>query len=174
MGTVEDLHGHPAGSLTVTLGVIAHDAKKDELCLFARAHRRLIEGLCLVAPEDTARTLEEIGVDVASLARDTHGGDLQLAAAVVEGRIDAVIFLHDPLAALAGEPEIVTMLKACDIEKVPMATNLASAEIIMHHLANLRRNADRIIEEPDPGPPTARVLQLPRNPESHRRGWLKP
>jgi len=139
VGTVKEMNGHPPGSIPLTFGIVAHDAMQDELCLFARANRRLLKEVRLVAPEDTARALEDVGVGVESLAPTLHGGDLQLAVAVVEGRIDAVIFLADPIVALAGEPDIATMLKVCDLERVPLATNLASAEIILHRLAVLER-----------------------------------
>jgi len=65
------------------------------------------------------------------LAPRHAGGDLQLAAAVVEGRLDAVIFFHDPLAALPSEPSISTILKVCDLAPIPLATNVAAAEVLI-------------------------------------------
>jgi len=125
---------------------MAHDAKKEELCVFAQANRHLLDYLHLIAPEDTARALAEVGVDAVALAPDTHGGDLQLAAAVVSGTIDAVIFLHDPMSALPAEPQLAPLLKVCDLEKVPIATNIAAAEIVVLHVRERgehRRKRDR-------------------------------
>ena len=138
MGTVRDRDGRVTTSSEPTLGLLAHDAKKQELCDFAATNRHLLDYLRLVAPDDTARALADIGVETMKLAPDTHGGDLQLAAAVVEGNVDAVIFLHDPLSALPAEPSIAPLLKVCDIERVPIATNIAAAEIVLLHVRDRR------------------------------------
>jgi methylglyoxal synthase len=132
--TVKDRSHHPAGTLRATVGIVAHDARKDEVALFCRAHSDLLERVWIMAPEDTARVLEEIGFEVETLMPDTRGGDLQLAAAVVEGRVDAVLFIQDPLVSLAGEPEIQAMMKVCDLEEIPLATNLTTARIVLNHL----------------------------------------
>ena len=113
------------------LGLIAHDTKRQQLCDFVAARRHLLDYLRLIAPSDTARALGEVGVDAVALAPETHGGDLQLAAAVVEGLVDAVVFLQDPMSALPAEPDIRPILKICDLEEVPIATNLAAAEMLV-------------------------------------------
>jgi dephospho-CoA kinase len=124
-------------SPAVTVGLIAHDAKKDELARFMRAHRSMIGGLRFLAPEDRARAVTELMLAIEVLAPDTLGGDLQVAAAVVDGRVDAVIFLHDPLAALPSEPSLGNLLKVCDLKPIPIATNVAAAELIIHRLAEV-------------------------------------
>ena len=130
---------HDRGSTPrARIGVVAHDAKKNEPSLFIRAHTELFAGAHIVAPEDTARILEETRCEVRSLARDSHGGDIQLAAAVVDGVIDGVIFLRDPLLQLSGEPAIEHMMRVCDLENVPIATNLAAALILVRHLQDVQ------------------------------------
>lgn len=114
-----------------TLGLLAHDTKRQQLCDFVAARRHLLDYFRLIAPSDTARALAEVGVDTVALAPETHGGDLQLAAAVVDGVVDAVVFLHDPQSALPAEPDIRPILKICDLEEVPIATNLAAAEMVV-------------------------------------------
>ena len=136
-----------------SLGLVAHDAKKQELCDFAAANRHLLDYLKLIAPEDTARALAEVGVETVVLAPDTRGGDLQLAAAVVDGVIDAVIFLHDPFSALPAEPSVGPLLRVCDMERVPIATNIASAEIVLLHVRGRR----------------TRRRDTPRHPAGHKR-----
>ena len=161
MGTLKHLTKHPAGTaIAVTLGIIAHDGKKDELAIFARAHHRTLQSLRLIAPEDTARALAEVGIEAQSLAPDSLGGDLQLAASVVDGMIDAIVFLQDPLVPLAGEPDVRTMLKVCDLQRVPMATNVTTAEILVHHLASVRGMLDSFESEPSPALDGMRVLRL--------------
>jgi methylglyoxal synthase len=124
----------------ITVALIAHDAKKEELARFMRAHEGLTRGFRFMAPEDTACAVDDPGLDLEVMAPDTLGGDLQIAAAVVEGRVDAVIFFIDPLASLPCEPSAPTMLKVCDLEPIPIATNRAAGEILLHHLARI---ADR-------------------------------
>lgn len=138
MSTVRERDGRLTARSAATLGLLAHDAKKQELCDFAAANRHLLDYMRLIAPEDTARALADVGVETLALAPDTHGGDLQLAAAVVDGTIDAVIFLHDPLSALTAEPSVAPLLKVCDIERVPIATNIAAAEIVVLHVRDRR------------------------------------
>lgn len=176
VGTVREMRGHTPSALSVKLGLIAHDACKDELCLFVRAHSTVLEGIRLIAPEDTARALEEIGAEVESLAPGTRGGDLQLAAAVVEGGVDAVIFLRDPFVALAGEPSIEPILRVCDLEKVPIATNLGAAEIFLQYLADAGRLTGEREEPLFPISRSAQVLRLTRHPSGGRRtrGRVKP
>lgn len=142
MGTVRQIgrrpsHGHLSQRPAITVALIAHDAKKEELARFMRAHLGLTREFRFMAPEDTACTVDDPGLDLEVLAPDTLGGDLQIAAAVVEGRVDAVIFFVDPLASLPCEPSAATMLKVCDLEPIPIATNRAMGEILLHHLGRI-------------------------------------
>jgi methylglyoxal synthase len=62
------------------------------------------------------------------------GGDQQIGAMVASGVVKAVIFLRDPLTAQPHEPDIAALLRVCDVHNVPLATNLATAEAVMHLL----------------------------------------
>ena len=64
-----------------------------------------------------------------------HGSDMQIGARIVAGRVDAVVFLRDPLTAHPHEPDIQALMKVCDVHGVPLATNLASAEILLRSLS---------------------------------------
>jgi methylglyoxal synthase len=89
----------------------------------------------LLATATTGTILaEELGLRVACSASGPEGGDLQIAALIAAGRVDAVIFLRDPLTAHPHEPDIQALLKVCDVYAVPLATNLASARILLEHL----------------------------------------
>jgi methylglyoxal synthase len=151
---------HPAGSLLITLGVVASDTKKDELQLFARAHRRTLEALKVLAPEDTANALAEMGVGAQGLAPDALGGDIQLAAAVLDGDVHAVILLRDPVLPLAGDPDTLMMLKVCDLERVPIATNIATAEVLIGHLAEVHGALSLPQNEPHPDAGPGRVIKF--------------
>jgi methylglyoxal synthase len=167
--TAEDRRRHPAGALRATVGIIAHDAMKDEVCLFCRARRELLEQVAIIAPEDTARALEEIGLEVETLMPDSRGGDLQLAAGVVEGRVDAVLFIQDALVSLAGEPDIRAMMKVCDLEKIPLATNLTTAEIVLNHLTDARMLAEPPVGARFEAVHVGRVIRLEPVPGGDRK-----
>ncbi len=77
---------------------------------------------------------EELGLPIERMATGPGGGDLQIGR-IVEGGVDAVISLRDPLTAHPHEPDIQAFLKVCDVHRVPVATNVASAEILRHFLA---------------------------------------
>ena len=149
MGTVREIGtGRRPPEPSILIGLVAHDAKKEALARFMRAHRRLATHMRFMAPEDTATAIADLSLDVEVLAPDTQGGDLQLAAAVVEGRLDAVIFFHDTLAALPSEPSMSTMLKVCDLGPIPLATNVAAAEVLLHHLERILAREDAAAASP--------------------------
>jgi methylglyoxal synthase len=118
------------------LALVAHDARKDQLLRLARAHRPTLADLRLVATGTTGRVLSfELDLPIELAASGPEGGDLQIGARIVSGDVDAVIFLRDPLTAHPHEPDIQALLKACDVHEVPVATNTASAEILLAFLA---------------------------------------
>jgi methylglyoxal synthase len=116
----------------VVLGLVAHDAKKDDLLRLARARRSLLAGFRLLATRTTGRLIgDELDLQVVLVGSGPEGGDLQIGAMIVDGAVDALIFLRDPLTAHPHEPDIQALLKVCDVHEVPAAT----AEILLHHLA---------------------------------------
>lgn len=126
----------------MVLALVAHDAKKDDILALAREHVDQLRRMELLATWTTGSVLvEEVGLEVERSASGPEGGDLQIAALISAGRVDAVIFLRDPLTAHPHEPDIQALLKVCDIYSVPLATNLASAHILLEHLSR-----------PDPSP----------------------
>lgn len=114
------------------VALIAHDAKKQELVAFVRRHRARLASASLVATAATgARLREEVGLDVTLVRPGPEGGDLQIGAEVAAGRIDALIFLRDPLTAQPHEPDITALLRVADVHNIPVATNLATAECVL-------------------------------------------
>jgi methylglyoxal synthase len=127
----------PRSTPSLVLAVIAHDRKKEDLLRLVRSHRPQLDGLRLVATRATGLVLQqEIDVDIELVDSGPEGGDLQIGARVVEQQVDALIFLRDPSTAHPHEPDIQALLKVCDIHGIPVATNLASAEIVLHFLAD--------------------------------------
>jgi methylglyoxal synthase len=121
------------------IALIAHDRKKDEMVELAAAHADLLRQCILVATGTTGKRLhDEVGLTVERKLSGPFGGDLQIGAELVEGKIDYVIFLRDPMTPQPHEPDINALVRACDVHNVPCATNVESAkmllaQIVPHH-----------------------------------------
>lgn len=121
------------------IALIAHDKKKDDMIELASTHADLLRQCVLVATGTTGKRLsEEIGLTIERKLSGPFGGDMQIGAELVEGKIDCVIFLRDPMTPQPHEPDINALVRACDVHNVPCATNVASAhlllaQIVPHH-----------------------------------------
>jgi len=114
------------------IALIAHDAKKLEMVMFASAWRDFLSGCQLVATGATGHLItEKTGLEVKGLLPGPEGGDLQIGGLIASGEIDLVIFLRDPLTAQPHDPDVSALLRVCDVHNVPLATNLASAELLI-------------------------------------------
>lgn len=117
------------------VALIAHDGRKEAMVGFVRRHRTRLAGQPLVATATTGALIEkETGLPVSRCLSGPQGGDLQIGALVAEGRVRAVIFLRDPLTAHPHEPDISALMKVCDTHNIPLATNLATAELLADNL----------------------------------------
>jgi methylglyoxal synthase len=120
------------------LALIAHDGKKDDLIRFAKDHASLLRRLRLVATATTGSLLAlQLGLEVERVASGPQGGDLEIGAMIVRGDVQAVVFFRDPLTAHPHEPDIQAVMKACDVHDVPLATNRATAEIVLERIARI-------------------------------------
>lgn len=117
-----------------TLALIAHDGKKAEMVAFVKDHLSRIRRFKLVATGTTGKHVRAAGLTVRCLASGPLGGDAQIAALMVEKKISGVIFLRDPLGVHPHEPDIFMLLRLADLHNIPLATNLASAKILMRGL----------------------------------------
>jgi methylglyoxal synthase len=114
------------------LALVAHDEKKDELVHFCVQHCQFLQAWELIATGTTAKRISEAtGLPVKAYLSGPKGGDAQIAARVAEGEVGAVIFLLDPLSAHPHDPDIQTLQRVCNVHNVPIATNLAAAELIV-------------------------------------------
>ena len=111
------------------LAIIAHDGKKADLLAFATYNRDRLQQCRLIGTNTTARMLrDKVGLQINSVESGPHGGDVQIANLVVEGKIDAVLFIVDPLDKHPHDPDIQTLLRICNVRNVPLATNIATAD----------------------------------------------
>ena len=119
----------------LNVALIAHDNKKDTLVNFCIAYEAILSKYGLYATGTTGkRIMDETHLDIHRLASGPLGGDQQIGSLIVNKEIDLVIFLRDPLTVQAHEPDIQALIRLCDVYSVPIATNLASAEIFIRAL----------------------------------------
>ncbi len=120
------------------IALVAHNGRKDQMVQFAGQHLDVLSRFEIVATSTTGGLLQdELGLSVHRWLSGPLGGDLQIGAMVAEGTITAVIFLRDPLTAHPHEPDILALMKVCDVHNVPLATNLASAELVLNALGDI-------------------------------------
>ncbi len=115
-----------------TLALIAHDGKKADMVAWATFNRNTLSRYHLIGTQGTARLLrDKVGLDIEAVQAGAYGGDAQIGARVVEGQVDAVIFLVDPMDRHPHEPDIQALLRLCVVHNVPLATNVATADAII-------------------------------------------
>jgi len=116
------------------IALIAHDGKKAEMVAFVKDHLKLIKKYKIVATGTTGQYIQEAGLKVERVKSGPLGGDAQIAAMMVEGEIDGVVFLRDPLGIHPHEPDIFMLLRLADVHNIPLATNKSSAAILIKGL----------------------------------------
>ncbi|MEW8957174.1 methylglyoxal synthase [Clostridium sp.] len=117
------------------IALIAHDKKKDDMIEFVRRYRDIFEEHQLFATGTTGRLLEDIvDLKVKRFLSGPLGGDQQIGGRIAEGKIDFVIFLRDPLTPQPHEPDVISLIRICDVHCVPVATNIGSAEVFLSAL----------------------------------------
>ncbi|GAB4426615.1 MAG: methylglyoxal synthase [Chloroflexi bacterium OHK40] len=119
-----------------TIALIAHDGKKADMVAFATYNREQLRHYRLIATASTGKLLiSKVGLEVTCLASGPYGGDAQIGAQVVEGGVEAVIFLVDPLDKHPHDPDIQSLMRLCNVHNVPLATNVATADCIISAIA---------------------------------------
>ena len=119
----------------MNIGLIAHDAKKVLMQNFCIAYRGILCKNELYATGTTGRLIEEVAnLSVHKFLAGHLGGEQQISAQIEHNQIDLVIFLRDPLTQKVHEPDANNVLRLCDMYNIPLATNLASAELLIKAL----------------------------------------
>ncbi|MGJ9460368.1 methylglyoxal synthase [Oceanobacillus sp. CF4.6] len=117
------------------IALIAHDKKKDDMVRFTEAYQYSLEKHELFATGTTGlRISENTGLEIHRFQSGPLGGDQQIGAMVADNSMDMIIFFRDPLTAQPHEPDISALMRLCDVYSIPLATNMGSAEILIHAL----------------------------------------
>lgn len=114
------------------LALTAHDGKKADIVAFATFNREKLASYRLIATATTGKLLApKVGLQVESCLSGPLGGDVQIAARVAAGEVHAVFFLVDPLDKHPHDPDIQAIQRVCNVHDVPLATNIATANLII-------------------------------------------
>ena len=117
------------------IALIAHDSRKELMAQFCTAYVRILSQNELVATGVTGKVVHDAcGLDVRCLYPGSRGGAEQLASMIAYGEVDMLLLFRDPVNAKPGEPNDVSLLRVCDVHTIPVATNIATAEVLIHGL----------------------------------------
>ena len=117
------------------IALIAHDKKKDDMIALAIRYRDVLAPHDLYATGTTGTlVMGETGLKITRMKSGPLGGDQQIGSMIAEGQLDLVLFLRDPLTAQPHEPDVSALLRLCDVQNSPLATNVKSAEIMLDRL----------------------------------------
>ena len=119
------------------IALIAHDKKKEEIIELAKKYKDVLANYELYATGTTGTLIMgETALPIRRMKSGPLGGDQQIGAMLADGKIDLVIFLRDPLTAQPHEPDVSALLRLCDVQAIPLATNLSSARVMLEALKN--------------------------------------
>ena len=117
------------------IALIAHDKKKAVITELAVKYKDVLAKHELIATGTTGTLIMgETGLNIKRMKSGPLGGDQQIGSMIAEGKLDLVVFLRDPLTAQPHEPDVSALLRLCDVQKIPLATNASSARIMLDAL----------------------------------------
>lgn len=117
---------------TKHIALVAHDGKKKEIVEWSEKHKEELKKHFLCGTGTTARLIaEKTGLPVRAFNSGPLGGDQQIGARIVEGNIDFIIFLWDPLESQPHDPDVKALLRIAVVYDIPIANNLATADFLL-------------------------------------------
>ncbi len=117
----------------MTVALIAHDSKKELMVQFCIAYCGVLSRHHIVATGTTGKMVgEATGLDIVKFLSGSQGGDQQISSRICCNEIDLLLFFRDPIAAKSSEPNEYNLLRLCDVHNIPVATNIATAEALIH------------------------------------------
>jgi methylglyoxal synthase len=119
----------------MTIALIAHDAKKELMIQFCIAYCGVLSRYNLLATGTTGKLVSEAtGLEITSFLSGSQGGSQQIASRIGCDEIDLLLIFRDPLNPKPTEPDEQALLRLCDVHNIPVATNIATAEMLIHGL----------------------------------------
>ncbi len=119
----------------MNIALIAHDKKKELMVQFCIAYCGVLSKNNLCATGTTGKMVAEAtGLNIKRYLSGAQGGDQQIAARISCNEIDLLLFFRDPISAKPNEPNDMNLLRLCDVHNIPVATNIATAEALIHSL----------------------------------------
>lgn len=119
----------------MNIALIAHDAKKELMVQFCIAYCGILSRHQICATGTTGKLVSEAtGLKIATFLSGSQGGSQQIASRIGCGEIDMVLFFRDPISARPDEPNDMDILRLCDVHNIPLATNIATGEVLIHGL----------------------------------------
>lgn len=119
----------------MNIALIAHDSKKELMVQFCIAYCGTLSRHTLCATGTTGKLVSDAtGLEIQKFLSGVQGGDQQIAARISYNEIDLLLFFRDPLNPKPSEPDDANLLRLCDVHNIPFATNMATAECLIHSL----------------------------------------
>ncbi|WP_226034706.1 methylglyoxal synthase [Aquibacillus saliphilus] len=119
----------------MNIALVAHDKKKPDMINFTLAYTHILKQHNLFATGTTGTKINEAtNMDLHLFQSGPLGGDQQIGAMIAKNEMDLVLFFRDPLTSQPHEPDIMALMRLCDVYQVPLATNLGGAEILIRAL----------------------------------------
>ena len=116
----------------MNIALIAHDKKKELMVQLCIAYKGIFQKHNLVATGTTGGLITDAtGLEVHRFLSGSQGGDQQIGARIAYNEIDLVLFFRDPLTSKSYEPDLYNILRLCDVHNIPIATNVATAEVLI-------------------------------------------
>ena len=119
------------------IAIIAHDGKKEDIVKFLIKNREVLqqEKIKFIATGTTGGRAEAAGFKTTRMLSGPLGGDAQIAGRVAEGKTQMVLFFKDPLSSHPHEADVNMLIRVCDVHNVPLATNEATAQLLVNAIA---------------------------------------
>ena len=119
----------------MNIAVIAHDSKKELMVQFCIAYCGILSRHNLCATGTTGKLVSEAtGLEIQRFLSGSHGGDQQISSRIACNEIDLLLFFRDPMTSKTHDINEMNMLRLCDVHNIPVATNIATAEVLIHGL----------------------------------------
>lgn len=153
----------------MNVAFVAHDRKKEEMVNFAIAYEALFKEHTLFSTGTTGRLImENTDLDIMRFMSGPLGGDQQIGSMVAQNELDLLVFFRDPLVAQPHEPDITALLRLCDVYGIPVATNMATAELLILSLKRGDFHWRNVIHQSRPVNIAHRKMRAPEQPPMDR------